>query len=421
MWSLFGKMVFVFETALMVYLAQHFFNERRNGGWRVLLYIVLLLVSHKTVTVIFHGSMVLTAVFSGLADYILFGILWPRQWYRRLFIICFYYALMITIDLLLIFAVPPASVSLNAMQYQAVCMVISRLLLAVLVILVSRIGDLGDTAGTLCAFVAPLPVLITVTLLTAYCGYEAAEVTANRNLNLTIIAAFITVLILLFVYTKLAKNEEILQERLKMEEELRTGQEKYCAALLKSYASVRSTRHDMHHYLDAVTAFIRTRQYGEALNICSHAMQRSGKSLIFTGNEIVDAIIYSKQALYEQLGVKLSVEGCLPETLDYNGADICVVLSNAMENAAEAVAALPADQRMVYVRFRCEGWLLISVENAIGIMPEKSGRRYISGKGPDHGLGLDNIEAACKRQNGYLETTVKDGVFILAATMQPGM
>ncbi|MGL5437293.1 MAG: GHKL domain-containing protein [Lachnospiraceae bacterium] len=416
---LLDNFIFVFETGLLVFLARQFFTIHRQSRLRMGIYVLMLLVIHKVIAIAFAGSTGMVALLFGLTDYFMFGIIWPGQWLRRMFIIYFYYALMIAIDLLFILAVPAASVPLSTGQYQVTGMIVSRLLLALLIMFVTRPGRRNHTIENLFVFLAPLPVLIAVVLLISHYGYEVHEVAPNQNLSLLIIVIVLTVLILLYAYIRLARNEEVLQERLRMQEEMRSTQEEYCTAVIKSYGSIRSTRHDLHHYLDAVTAFIYTRQYQEALNICSHALQRTGKSLIFTGNETVDAIIYSKQTLYEQIGAVISVDGVLPATLNYDSADICIVLSNALQNAAEAVAVLPAEQRIVYVRFRFEKWLLITVENAIVTPPKFHHGRYISNKGSEHGIGMDNIAAACRRQNGYMETTIEDGVFILAATMQP--
>lgn len=419
-WVILDYAVFIFETGLLVYLARHFFTVRRMGRRYAITYIVLLLVLHKIIAAVFIGQVELTAIFSGLADYFLFGILWPRQWYKRMFIICFYYALMITIDLVLIFMFPLSAAHPNPEQYQFLCMVTTRSLLLFLVLLITRKNRQKNILGNHFILIAPLPALISITMLISHSGYEVYEVAFNQNLDLTVIVILAAIMVLLGVYTRLARNEEILRGRLKMQKELCREQESYSAAVLKSYDSIRRTKHDLHHYIDAITAFIRTGQYEPAADISSHARQGIGTALIFTGNETVDAIIYSKRLLFKQIGAALSIDGLLPKVLDYDTADICIVLSNALENAAEAVAVLPDKQRTVYLRFRFQGWLLIIVENEINTLPKMTNGRYFSNKGePLHGIGLDSIAAACQRQNGYLETVIENGRFIMAATMQP--
>lgn len=420
-WAILDHAVFMLETGLLVILAGHFFTVRRKGRRYTVIYMLLLLTVHKLITVIFIGQVELTAIFSVLTDYFLFGVLWPGQWYKRMFIICFYYAIMITVDLLLICMFPLTAADPGTEQYQFLCMITSRSLLLFLVLLITRTGRHKNILGKHFILIAPLPGLISFTMLISHSGYEVYEVAYNPNFNLPVIIILVTIMALLCIYTILARNEEILRGRLKLQNELRKEQEDYCAAVLENYASIRRTRHDLHHYIDAITAFIHTGQYGQAVNISSRARQGAGISLIYTGNETVDAIIYSKQHLLEQLGVSLAIEGSLPKMLDYDSVDICIVLSNALENAAEAVAGLPDKQRTVDLRFRFDGWLLIVVENEINTPPKTANGKHISSKaGSLHGIGLDSIGAACQRQNGYLETIIANGRFVLAATMQPG-
>lgn len=419
-WVILDHAAFVLETGLLLILAGHFFTVRRMGKRYTITYILLLLVLHKITAAVFIGKVGLTAICSVLVDYFLFGVLWSGQWYKRMFVICLYYALMITVDLLLIFMFPLTGAAPDAEHYQFLCMIISRSLLLFLVLIITRKNRQKNMLGNHFILIAPLPALISMAMLISHCGYEVDEVVLNQNLNLSVLVIFVTLMILLCVYTRLARNEEILQGRLKLQKELRREQEDYCAAVLNSYASIRRTRHDLHHYIDAISAFIHTGQYRQAADISSRARQGLEVSLIFTGNETVDAIIYSKRKMFEQIGAKLSIEGVLPQMLNYDSTDICIVLLNALENAAEAVAGLPAKQRIIKLRFRFEEWLLIIVENEFGSRPRTVGGRFISGKaGAMHGIGLESIAAACQRQNGYLETTIEDGRFILAATMQP--
>lgn len=419
-WVIFDHAVFMFETGMLVFLARHFLSVKRKGRHYSITYIVLLLILHKIIAAVFIGQVVLTAVLSGLADYFLFGILWPGQWYKRMFIICFYYALMITIDLFLIFTFPFTAEQSGLEQYQFLCMIASRSLLLFLVLMITGKGRKKSVLGNHFILIAPLPALISLIMLISLCGYEVYEVTFNQNINLAIIVIMAIVLTLLWAYTRLAKNEEILHGKLEIQKELYKEQERYSAAAIESYSSIRRTRHDLHHYVDAITEFVQTGQYGPAANISSRVRQGIGISLIFTGNETVDTIIYSKMRLFDKIGAGLSIDGLLPKVLEYDSADICIVLSNALENAAEAVAGLPVKQRTVNLRFRFQEWLLIVVENEMRAPPKMTNGRFISRKGGSlHGIGLDSIAAACQRQNGYLETSIENGRFILAATMQP--
>ena len=419
-WIIIDNLILIYETVLLAYMARHFLSARQKGVSRSLLYLVLLLAMHRVIAVFFSGRLGLTALYSGLADFFLFGILWPKQWRKRIFIIFFFYTLMISLDLFFIFSFPLTE-GYNPEQYQLLCTAASRSLLLFLVLFAIKLGDKSGRTN-LFLFVAPLPALISAALLFSIQGYEVYDVMFNQRISIVIIVILLTALVLLCAYAKLNHNEEALQAKLLAQEQLRQMQQKYYSSAMESYKAMRMARHDLKHFSDLVAAHIHAGQYDQALEICGHMVKGTGETFLFTGNETVDAILYSKQALFGKLGVTFSVEGSLPPELHYDGADICVILSNMLENAAESVSGLQENHRWISVRFRCQDWLLIVVENETANRPQKQGGRYLTGKtGAGHGIGLESIEAACKRQNGYMEIIVKEGKFITAVTLQPNV
>lgn len=419
-WVLFDNIILIYETGILFFLAKQFFTTYRKQKFRISVYIILTLVLHRGISVVFAGHLTLTALYSGLTDYLLFGLLWPKQWRKRLFTIFFYYVLMISLDLLLIFVFPVWPDYPHLELYQFLCIIISRSLLLFVMQFALMMGGKNTISGNHFMIVAPLPALISVALLISLYGYEVYEVVFNRQLEITVATVLLVVVILLLVYIQLMRNEEAMQERLQTQELLRREQAKYCDALLKNYYTIRSARHDLHHYLGTISVLIQSGQYEQALEICGSASLQFGSSFIYTGNETVDAILYSKQVLFHQAEAVLIVDGCLPPNAGYDGADLCVILSNALENALEAVIKLPIDDRIVKVRFIFNNWLVIIVENKIKEMPVNNHGRFHSQKpGHEHGIGIDSITAACKRQNGYMEITMKEEKFILSATLQP--
>lgn len=416
-----NQIVFLIETVLLIVLARHFLAEQQHGKKQMMIYLILLLLIHELIAELFAGTSALTIGSLGIADFILLGILWPGQKLRRMMLVCFYYALIISLDLLLILAFPVAESDPDLAKYQLLGTIITRSTLTFLILLVTRQGRRGLASPDPYVFVAPLPGLIAVGLLASYRGYEVYEVVLNQKLGLLAMLIVFTVLVVLYAYIRLAQNEAVLREQLQIQAQLNREQEQYCKSVLETYDSIRDARHDLRHYMEAVAVFVRTEQYDEVIKLCNHVTRLTGKALVFTGNEMVDAILYSKQGRYEQSGVTLNIEGTLPRTLTFDSADICIVLSNALENAAEAVAELPIEQREILVEFRYDGWLLVTVENRIGSEPEVHNGRYVSKKeGAMHGIGMESMAAACARQNGYIETTVASGRFLVAATMQPG-
>ncbi|MBS5671888.1 MAG: GHKL domain-containing protein, partial [Firmicutes bacterium] len=79
-------------------------------------------------------------------------------------------------------------------------------------------------------------------------------------------------------------------------------------------------------------------------------------------NELVSLLCSSFAEKAQHAGARLDVDAKLPQALGISDAELCAVLSNALENALHAVAALPEKERTVslYCAVRL-GKLLIEV------------------------------------------------------------
>lgn len=211
-----NQIVFLIETVLLIVLARHFLAEQQHGKKQMMIYLILLLLIHELIAELFAGTSALTIGSLGIADFILLGILWPGQKLRRMMLVCFYYALIISLDLLLILAFPVAESDPDLAKYQLLGTIITRSTLTFLILLVTRQGRRGLASPDPYVFVAPLPGLIAVGLLASYRGYEVYEVVLNQKLGLLAMLIVFTVLVVLYAYIRLAQNEAVLREQLQI-------------------------------------------------------------------------------------------------------------------------------------------------------------------------------------------------------------
>ena len=126
-------------------------------------------------------------------------------------------------------------------------------------------------------------------------------------------------------------------------------------------------------------------------------------------NELVDLLCSSFAEKAQHAGARLDVDAKLPRELGISDAELCAVLSNALENALHAVAELPEEQRTVslYCALRLEK-LLIEVKNPY------AGELTISPDGrPGHGYGCRSIQTIAARTGGLCEFKAQNGIFCL--------
>ena len=135
--------------------------------------------------------------------------------------------------------------------------------------------------------------------------------------------------------------------------------------------------------------------------------------MIKTGNPMTDAILNSKIALAGDRGIRVEADAHIPALLNFSAVDLCTILGNLFDNAIEASAALPQEQRMIRVYMDMKGaQLYISFLNFTnGGKLKKVGSMFKSTKGGDHGLGMGRIEAVVKKLGGYLSVNSEDGAF----------
>ncbi|WP_432624419.1 GHKL domain-containing protein [Bifidobacterium sp.] len=144
-------------------------------------------------------------------------------------------------------------------------------------------------------------------------------------------------------------------------------------------------------------------------------------SSVRTGNETLDVLLANKSMQCEQRGIQFDrmIDGGI---LDFmNPADIYSLVGNALDNALEAVSALPRDaERYVSVRIRRnKGMAMIRVENpfsgtldfADGLpMTTKEDARY-------HGFGTRSIRMIAQKYHGYMSISARDGIFRLTVIL----
>lgn len=171
---------------------------------------------------------------------------------------------------------------------------------------------------------------------------------------------------------------------------------------------LRGFRHDMkNHFL----CMKELAEQGKAEQIASYIRELEGdleaaEPFLHTGHEIADAIINEKGIRARKQGVALEVDGRFPSDLPVRAADLCALLSNALDNALEAQDGETGGWIGVTIRQQ-GGFLSIVVENPVGeegtdLPPGQTAKAE---KG-DHGFGLLNMICAAKRYHGSVRKKI---------------
>lgn len=192
-------------------------------------------------------------------------------------------------------------------------------------------------------------------------------------------------------------------------------------ALRESQALTRQYRHDMRHHLQYLSACIENGQEEQAQVYISEICKEieAQKMQNYCENEAVNLILSSFAGRAEKDGIHMNIQGALPAFIVVSERDLCVLLSNALENALHACQPLAAEGKhctidvQIYER---NGKLFLQVIN-----PCEKTVRFEKGipvsDREGHGIGVQSICAIVERYGGIYTFCVQNGQFILRLSL----
>ena len=133
----------------------------------------------------------------------------------------------------------------------------------------------------------------------------------------------------------------------------------------------------------------------------------------FCENRAADGVVGYYCALAKREQIPFSVQLDLPECLPVDEIDLCLVLSNLLENALEAsLRTAPARRRIELTAYLHGNSLaLIQVENTYdGVIREKDGV-FLSSKRKGDGVGIQSVRHIAEKSGGVSTVTYQDGLF----------
>ena len=259
--------------------------------------------------------------------------------------------------------------------------------------------------------------LIAVVGMTYY-RYESVLVDIiSKNQGLAVLPAILLgSLLLLRAILALADYE-----RLQSEGRLSALRELYYQSLQREQAQVRTLRHDMRNHMAALQGLL---ERGETDKAAKYAGELLGSPALSGGrcicaHQTANAVLSVKLGELERLGIPADYQVSLPEKLSISDTDLCALLGNALDNAAEACTKAEKPD----VRLRCrldKGMLMLIVSNPLA-GDEKPGLATTKSDSKNHGFGLPGMAEIARRLGGSLDACIKDGRFELVACIpQPG-
>ena len=237
------------------------------------------------------------------------------------------------------------------------------------------------------------------------------------SLTYSSLAVITSVILLLFdLFVILAENRRI--------KSLNSMQDQYLVyhyeEIKNIYLNMRGWKHDYHNHIQVMKAYIAMEQNNELKEYISklECDLNSVDMLVKSGNIMMDAILNSKISIMLKHHIKVDAKVVLPEVLAIKDIDMCVMVSNLLENAIEACLNITIANRFIRIYAEVFGsQFYLSIQNSAEEELNFNQKNYISTKRGEHGLGMKRVQYIVDKHSGFLNLQNEPGIFASEVTI----
>ena len=184
------------------------------------------------------------------------------------------------------------------------------------------------------------------------------------------------------------------------------------------YGRIRSVRHEMANHMMTIKGLAdggHNKELSDYIAKISDAIEPV--SLPFsTGSPVTDVVLGDKHRTALDAGISCDFRFVFDDGWGIPVYDISIVLSNILDNAAEAASSAPKGKRYIELRLiEKEKLILIRCENSYDAASQKTVKQKDA---MWHGIGLKNIGAIASRYEGAVDISQKGSAFIISVMLK---
>lgn len=238
---------------------------------------------------------------------------------------------------------------------------------------------------------------------------EIVVYTNHYQLFIIQLLGMVSLFCIMFAYKKLLQNFRLSTELSLLEQEEHSLNQ-YVEEAKTRYEKTKSFRHDIKNHITVIKELLRNGKAEQALNYIGD-MEDITEELSFfcsTNNPVTDILIGNKLGIARSIGIEVSCSIIFPYPCTICDIDLCIILSNALDNAVNACKNIGGSKKKyICVRGHIQGdFILLEFENSF------DGKDLIR-----EGTGLSNIKMITEKYHGAMSIKTHDTTFILSVLL----
>ncbi len=232
-------------------------------------------------------------------------------------------------------------------------------------------------------------------------------------------ALLISILITVYTFKKMLQGEEEMRKNMIIQQQF-NSQCNHSKNIEGFYKEIRSVMHDMNNHLSCLKNLAINNNMEEIKKYIDNIAETISKLdfKIKTGNSISDAVINEKYNIAKAEGIEFTCDFMIPKETLVEPVDLCVILSNALDNSIEACNRIKdsnINKKILIKSYIRDIYLIIEISNTAVDKIQYVQNKVITRKLDklNHGIGISNIEATVKKYNGIVDIIEEKNKFIL--------
>lgn len=202
-------------------------------------------------------------------------------------------------------------------------------------------------------------------------------------------------------------------ERVWLEQQLSMQKEHY-RQLTDQVEKARISAHDLRHHMRILSELAHKNAYDQIEKYLENYAPRLERQEVvtFTSHQTADAVLNYYASLIHQRGALFDARLSLPANLQFPDDEFCILLSNLLENALDAISRQKNGKRYIYLRGeQTDGKIRLVMDNSFDGTLKKEKGRFLSSKRNGFGTGILSVQSQVRRFGGLASFRADGNVF----------
>ncbi len=222
------------------------------------------------------------------------------------------------------------------------------------------------------------------------------------------------------LYNRLtASGKELAQSKL----QLRTAEmtQDHISQINDMYAKLSTIRHDLHNHFIAMSGYLNAKDYTALEKYIANLSDFDMDMQEYVKHPVLNALISSRAMVAQNTNIDFSANIVLPENIQLPDVDLCILVSNILDNAFEANEKA-VEPRFINLCTRViNSYWVVACRNAT----HEKGRLRAAGSLKStkeaegvHGIGTKQIQKIAEKYGGFVTYRHENFEFITLVTIK---